>query len=132
VTELVDAVLVAVFGIGGQFVVGIGALLLGGVVMVAYSRSAAPFFAGRTLARGVAGLEADQPSDGSVDPAAPSSEASAQAEMITEAIPVTVFASTTPAASNAPASNGWVGRQEAPRPWHRLYGLADPRQLDDR
>ncbi len=38
-----------VFGIGGVFVIGIGALLLGVVLMVGYSRVAPPFFRGATL-----------------------------------------------------------------------------------
>lgn len=40
-----------IFGIGGAFVVGIGALLLGGVLMLAYRMVAPPFFRGETLAR---------------------------------------------------------------------------------
>jgi len=40
-----------IFGIGGVFVVGIGALLLGGVLMLVYRRVAPPFFRGETLAR---------------------------------------------------------------------------------
>ena len=40
-----------IFGIGGVFVVGIGALLLGGVLMLAYRMVAPPFFRGETLAR---------------------------------------------------------------------------------
>ncbi len=41
----------SVFGVGGKFVVGIGALLLGGVLMVLYSRVAPSFFRGGTLER---------------------------------------------------------------------------------
>jgi amino acid transporter len=40
-----------IFGIGGVFVVGIGALLLGGVLMLVYRLVAPPFFRGQTLAR---------------------------------------------------------------------------------
>jgi amino acid transporter len=40
-----------IFGIGGVFVVGIGALILGGVLMVVYRVVAPPFFRGETLAR---------------------------------------------------------------------------------
>ena len=40
-----------IFGIGGVFVVGIGALFLGGVLMVVYRVVAPPFFRGETLAR---------------------------------------------------------------------------------
>jgi amino acid transporter len=40
-----------IFGIGGVFVVGIGALFLGGVLMVVYRFAAPPFFKGETLAR---------------------------------------------------------------------------------
>jgi len=40
-----------IFGIGGVFVVGIGALLLGGVLMLVYRWVAPPFFRGETLAR---------------------------------------------------------------------------------
>ena len=40
-----------IFGIGGVFVIGIGALLLGGVLMVVYRFVAPPFFKGETLAR---------------------------------------------------------------------------------
>ncbi len=45
-----------VFGIGGVFVIGVGALLLGAVLMFAYSRIAPPFFRGETLTRGSADL----------------------------------------------------------------------------
>jgi len=41
-----------VFGIGGVFVIGIGALVLGAVLMFVYSRVAPPFFRGETLAPG--------------------------------------------------------------------------------
>jgi amino acid transporter len=40
-----------IFGIGGVFVVGIGALLLGGVLMVVYRFVSPSFFKGETLAR---------------------------------------------------------------------------------
>jgi amino acid transporter len=40
------------FGIGGVFVVGIGSLLLGAILMVVYSRIAPPFFRGETLVPG--------------------------------------------------------------------------------
>jgi hypothetical protein len=40
-----------IFGIGGVFVVGIGALLLGGVLMVVYRSVSPSFFNGETLAR---------------------------------------------------------------------------------
>ncbi|MGL4172847.1 MAG: APC family permease [Actinomycetota bacterium] len=43
------------FGIGGVFVFGIGALAIGGVLMVVYSRVAPAFFAGRILSRTSAG-----------------------------------------------------------------------------
>ena len=45
-----------VFGIGGVFVIGIGALVLGAVLMLVYSRIAPPFFRGETLTRGSADL----------------------------------------------------------------------------
>jgi amino acid transporter len=45
-----------VFGIGGVFVIGVGALVLGGVLMLVYSRIAPPFFRGETLTRGSADL----------------------------------------------------------------------------
>lgn len=41
-----------VFGIGGVFVIGIGALVLGAVLMLVYSRVAPPFFRGETLVPG--------------------------------------------------------------------------------
>ena len=41
-----------IFGIGGVFVIGVGALVLGAVLMLVYSRVAPPFFRGETLARG--------------------------------------------------------------------------------
>ncbi len=41
-----------VFGIGGVFVVGIGALVLGALLMLVYSRVAPPFFRGETLTKG--------------------------------------------------------------------------------
>jgi amino acid transporter len=40
------------FGIGGVFVIGIGSLLLGAILMVVYSRIAPPFFRGETLVPG--------------------------------------------------------------------------------
>jgi amino acid transporter len=40
-----------IFGIGGVFVVGIGALLLGGILMVVYRFVSPSFFRGETLAR---------------------------------------------------------------------------------
>jgi amino acid transporter len=40
-----------IFGIGGVFVIGIGALLLGGVLMFVYRFAAPPFFRGETLPR---------------------------------------------------------------------------------
>ncbi len=51
-----DAGETTVFGIGGVFVIGIGALLLGAILMVVYSRIAPPFFRGQTLTRGSADL----------------------------------------------------------------------------
>jgi amino acid transporter len=45
-----------VFGIGGVFVIGIGALVLGGILMMIYSRIAPPFFRGETLVPGTADL----------------------------------------------------------------------------
>jgi amino acid transporter len=41
-----------VFGIGGVFVIGIGSLVLGAVLMLVYSRVAPPFFRGQTLTKG--------------------------------------------------------------------------------
>jgi amino acid transporter len=41
-----------VFGIGGIFVIGIGSLVLGAVLMLIYSRIAPPFFRGQTLTKG--------------------------------------------------------------------------------
>lgn len=43
-----------VFGIGGVFVIGVGALLAGAVLMIFYSRRAPAFFRGDTLAQRVA------------------------------------------------------------------------------
>ncbi|HEY2207344.1 MAG TPA: APC family permease [Pseudonocardia sp.] len=54
-----DAGGTTVFGIGGVFVIGIGALLVGAVLMVVYSRVAPPFFRGETLPRGSADLLLD-------------------------------------------------------------------------
>jgi amino acid transporter len=50
-----------VFGIGGVFVIGIGALVLGAVLMVVYSRIAPPFFRGETLVPGDADLLLTRP-----------------------------------------------------------------------
>jgi amino acid transporter len=44
-----DSSQTTMFGLGGALVIGIGSLVLGAVVMVAYSRVAPAFFAGRTL-----------------------------------------------------------------------------------
>ena len=44
-----------VFGVGGVFVIGVGALLLGAVLMLVYSRVAPPFFRGETLVPATAG-----------------------------------------------------------------------------
>lgn len=46
----------SIFGIGGVFVIGIGALLVGAVLMVIYSRVAPPYFRGETLTKGTADL----------------------------------------------------------------------------
>lgn len=51
-----DAGATTVFGIGGVFLIGIGALLLGAVLMLIYSRMAPPFFRGETLQPGTADL----------------------------------------------------------------------------
>ena len=45
-----------VFGIGGVFVIGIGALVLGAILMLIYSRIAPPFFRGQTLVPGTADM----------------------------------------------------------------------------
>ncbi len=45
-----------VFGIGGVFVVGIGSLVVGAVLMLVYSRMAPAFFRGETLRKGDADL----------------------------------------------------------------------------
>jgi hypothetical protein len=45
-----------VLGIGAVFVIGIGALLLGVILMVVYSRIAPPFFRGETLVPGTADM----------------------------------------------------------------------------
>jgi amino acid transporter len=45
----VDAGSTVIFGIGGVFVIGIGALVLGAVLMLVYSRVAPAFFRGETL-----------------------------------------------------------------------------------
>jgi hypothetical protein len=118
----------SLFGLGGQSVVAIGALLLGGVVMVGYGRVAPSFFRGPELPRRIARTGAL--SACAVDASAPSSDAFTPDEATTEAVPVTVFASVTPPASDGPA--GHEEAQGSPRPRHRLYGLADPRQFDDR
>jgi amino acid transporter len=47
-----DAGATTVFGIGGVFVIGIGAIALGAVLMLIYSRIAPPFFRGETLRPG--------------------------------------------------------------------------------
>src|SRR4051812_39124870 len=41
-----------ILGIGGVFVIGIGSLVLGAVLMIVYSRIAPPFFRGETLVPG--------------------------------------------------------------------------------
>lgn len=46
----------SLFGIGGVFLLGIGALLVGVVLMEVYARIAPAFFAGQTLTRGQADL----------------------------------------------------------------------------
>lgn len=51
-----DAGKTTVFGIGGVFVIGIGSLLLGVVLMLVYSRIAPAFFKGQTLTPGHADL----------------------------------------------------------------------------
>ncbi len=55
----VDAGSTTLFGIGGVFVIGIGALLLGAVLMLVYSRIAPPFFRGETLRPGTPDLLRD-------------------------------------------------------------------------
>ncbi|GAA5130757.1 APC family permease [Pseudonocardia adelaidensis] len=47
-----DAGATTVFGIGGVFVIGIGAIVLGAVLMLVYSRIAPAFFRGETLRPG--------------------------------------------------------------------------------
>src|SRR5689334_13628465 len=47
-----DAGETTVFGVGGVFVIGIGSLVLGAVLMFVYSRIAPPFFRGQTLTKG--------------------------------------------------------------------------------
>jgi amino acid transporter len=47
-----DAGATTVFGIGGVFVIGIGSLVLGALLMYAYSRVAPAFFRGETLTKG--------------------------------------------------------------------------------
>ena len=56
-----DAGSTVVFGVGGTFVVGIGSLVLGALLMLVYSRIAPPFFRGRTLTRGSADLLLERP-----------------------------------------------------------------------
>jgi amino acid transporter len=51
-----DAGTTVIFGIGGVFVIGIGALVLGALLMLVYSRVAPPFFRGETLKPGHADL----------------------------------------------------------------------------
>jgi amino acid transporter len=52
----VDAGSTVIFGIGGVFVIGIGALVLGAVLMLVYSRIAPAFFRGETLRPGTPDL----------------------------------------------------------------------------
>jgi amino acid transporter len=56
----VDAGSTVIFGIGGVFVIGIGAIVLGAVLMLVYSRVAPAFFRGETLRVGTS----DRPPDG--------------------------------------------------------------------
>jgi amino acid transporter len=56
-----DAGETTLFGIGGVFVIGIGSLVLGAVLMLVYSRVAPPFFRGETLVPGRADLLLDAP-----------------------------------------------------------------------
>jgi amino acid transporter len=49
----------SIFGIGGVFVIGIGALVVGAVLMVVYSRIAPAYFKGETLTKGTADLLLD-------------------------------------------------------------------------
>jgi amino acid transporter len=51
-----DAGSTTVFGIGGVFVIGIGAIALGAVLMLVYSRIAPAFFRGETLRQGTSDL----------------------------------------------------------------------------
>ena len=53
------------FGVGGVFLIGIGSLLLGVLLMVVYGRVAPAFFRGQTLLRGTGDLllEPDDPRD---------------------------------------------------------------------
>ena len=51
-----DAGSTVVFGLGGTFVIGIGSLVLGAVLMLVYSRVAPPFFRGQTLRPGTPDL----------------------------------------------------------------------------
>jgi hypothetical protein len=80
----------SVFGIGGKFVVGVGALLLGGVLMVVYSRIAPPFFRGETLGRrsaeGAAVQESDDSAAPSPSPGTPSAFTPAEPTMATQPI----------------------------------------------
>jgi amino acid transporter len=60
----VDAGSTTIFGIGGVFVIGIGAIALGAVLMLVYSRIAPAFFRGETLRRGKSDLLVhDEPDD---------------------------------------------------------------------
>jgi amino acid transporter len=59
-----DAGNTTLFSIGGVFIIGIGALLLGAVLMLIYSRVAPPFFRGETLRPGTADLLPD--ADGTI------------------------------------------------------------------
>jgi amino acid transporter len=56
-----DAGATTVFGIGGVFVIGIGAIVLGAVLMLVYSRIAPAFFRGETLRTGRAASQLDHP-----------------------------------------------------------------------
>ena len=51
-----DAGSTTLFGIGGVFVIGIGALVLGAVLMLVYSRIAPAFFRGETLRPGTSDM----------------------------------------------------------------------------
>jgi amino acid transporter len=51
-----DAGATSIFGIGGVFVIGIGAIVLGAVLMLVYSRIAPAYFRGETLRPGTSDL----------------------------------------------------------------------------